>query len=649
LKENFGRFKLVLHKEKEMADFRRCIPVIALVAVLLGVAGTASAQPFSCIPSAVTPLLRAEGLTELVGDLVLTCTGGTPTPAPAPGIPGVIPPVNIQLFLNTSVTSRLLANPWSEALLLLDDPAPAPGVPGHFSCETTSGVCVGIGNGTGSGYYGAGPSGTPGNNKNVFQGQQAGANSILWLGVPIDPPGTAPGATRIIRITNIRANANALGVAGGTSTPTPIIAVLSNSGSTSVPASTVTQTVGLVVKGLDFAVRTANAGASALSSPFGFLQCISAGPPPFRFAVLRYSELFATAFKRRNLATPAITTVAGGPGYGPLPPVGTAAQRQADASPTPVNQDTPGTIYNTETGLYNPTFIGNPARGTLANAGLADFGTRLKAVFNNIPAGVSLWVDVYGTEVNGVPDAARLTSSEAGGFSAVAAASPGPTAWGGSAQLAISGGSATAVWEILNSDSTSLAQIDFGVYIRFTANPGANSPGLGTGTVNGSFAPISTATTATTGPIPRFADTSTAINLYTISTCATNLLFPFVTDQAGFETGIAISNTSQDPFGTSTQTGTCTLNFYGAGAPAAVTTAAVAAGTTYTTLLTSVAPNFSGYIIVRCNFQYAHGFSFLTHPAAHAMGYLALVIPDPPRAAIHGANNFLFGGEQLGQ
>src|SRR3989442_14087988 len=107
------------------------------------------------------------------------------------------------------------------------------------------------------------------------------------------------------------------------------------------------------------------------------------------------------------------------------------------------------------------------------------------------------------------------------------------------------------------------------VYATYTAAPGSNSPALGTATVNGSYAPISTVTTAATGPIPRFADTSTANNVFTVTACVTNLLFPFVTQQLRFGTGIAISATSTDPFGTTPQSGTCTLNWYGDTAPAA--------------------------------------------------------------------------------
>ena len=39
-------------------------------------------------------------------------------------------------------------------------------------------------------------------------------------------------------------------------------------------------------------------------------------------------------------------------------------------------------------------------------------------------------------------------------------------------------------------------------------------------------------------------------------------------------------------------------------------------------------PNFNGYIFALCNFQYAHGFAFISDIGARnlAMGYLALVV-----------------------
>jgi hypothetical protein len=285
-------------------------------------------------------------------------------------------------------------------------------------------------------------------------------------------------------------------------------------------------------------------------------------------------------------------------------------------------------------------------------AGFADWGTRVKAVFNNIPAGVSLFVDTDGVftgTLGGTTgtcnagatatftsclDHFSLTTSETGAYTAVGrtATSPGGNT---TTQLTVTNGTAVAVWEDLDSDPNSFASVNFGVWVQYTPSPGTNSPALGTATVNGSYAPTSTVTTANNANVPRFADTSTAANIFTIVPCLTTLLFPYVTNQAGFDTGLAISATATDPFGTTPQSGTCTLNWYGAAFTGATPTPIVNSGTTYvalvSTTLNNVTGGFSGYMIAVCRFQYAHGFAFVSDLGARnlAMGYLALVIPDP--------------------
>ncbi|MBK9167100.1 MAG: hypothetical protein IPM24_06495 [Bryobacterales bacterium] len=537
----------------------------------------------------------------MVGDLLLNCTGGTPTPAGQP-----IPPVNIQIFLNTAVTSKILSGAFTESLLLLDDPgANNPVNPAQSLCLAATGVCTSTGNGAGFGYYAGGG----GNNPNIFQGQLVGTNSLLWLGVPIDPPGS--NRTRIIRITNVRANANALGVAGPNASPIPIIQTISASGTFSVPINNPNQTVAFIQQGLKFSVSTAAIGGV---TPKTILQqCFS--QTNVLVGTLIYDELFATAFKKFNVGS-------------------------SFAAPTnPVAQNNYSPSLNTETGFYNPNLGGSLNANA---AGLPTAGTRLKAVFNNVPAGVTLRVSQ--DAISNGADLARAVANEVGPYVAASASSSLVT-------VALSGGSGMAVWEVLEADPFAFAKLSMNVYVSYTANPGANSPALGTATVNGSYAPISTVTTASsTAPIPRFADTSVASNLFTINPCVTNLLFPFVTNQAGFDTGLAISNTSTDPFGTSPQTGSCDLYAYGANAPASITTPTVASGTTFTALASIAMPNFQGYVIATCRFQYAHGFAFVSDLGARelAMGYLALVIPDPARAAspfpLAGAGS----GEQLG-
>jgi len=153
--------------------------------------------------------------------------------------------------------------------------------------------------------------------------------------------------------------------------------------------------------------------------------------------------------------------------------------------------------------------------------------------------------------------------------------------------------------------------------------------------------PASQAFTATTGaaasasaPVPRFADTGTAKVVANINACRTVLLFPFVTSMVGFETGIGISNTSSDPFGTASQSGTCSITFYGVNAGSAFTTPSVSPSTPFANNMSGMGqPNMQGYAFAVCNFLYAHGYASILANFGQSTGvfssYLALVVPDP--------------------
>jgi hypothetical protein len=127
----------------------------------------------------------------------------------------------------------------------------------------------------------------------------------------------------------------------------------------------------------------------------------------------------------------------------------------------------------------------------------------------------------------------------------------------------------------------------------------------------------------------------------------TRLLYPFVTNQAGFDTGYTISNTTADPFGTTPQSGTCTLHFFGSvpgggATPAPIVTGTIEPGQTATAVLSSggthgitAAPGFQGYMIADCAFRRAYGFAFVTDgpigQARVAEGYLAIVLDEDQR------------------
>jgi len=587
-----------------MVTFRKSLLLLAVIAMMAAVANAqvGVTPAFQCVANAgVPPLVRAEGLAERVGDIVLNCTGGTPT---ANGVD--VPKVNFRVFLNTTVTSRLLDGAWNEALLMIDEPDPA----NQRLCQSDDGCTIkGVGAEPGVDYVN-GPDGAGNAPPNVWQGQAifgntpGAGNTVEWLGVPVDPPGTQ--AVRIIRITNIRANAAEKGVGGGL-IPSQLIAFISATGTTSIPINNPQQIVAFVQDGLTFSADSAS-----------FLQCNSpevAGNP----IGITFSERFATAFLRRNTAT-------------------------SDGSPTAIaNQDTPGAIYNTETGFYNANL---PTWHNANLAGLASQGTRLVASFSNIPAGVDLYVSNVNTNMTtGVQVACIVPGADSNG----AGGTPDCSDPSGETQVSLVSGAGSATWEVVADDPVSVQDFVFTVRVYYVANTTAGIPALGTGSVGGSYGPISNLTAATTVDLqPRFVDDSVLADFITINSCATNLLFVFGTNQAGFDTGYVIANTSMDPFGTASQEGVCEIYYYGnsnGGDPPAMDTTPVVppGGYAIWTLssgggvkpyggglqgVIAAAPGFEGYIIAHCYFQYAHGYAFISDLGAQklAQGYVALVL-----------------------
>jgi len=152
--------------------------------------------------------------------------------------------------------------------------------------------------------------------------------------------------------------------------------------------------------------------------------------------------------------------------------------------------------------------------------------------------------------------------------------------------------------------------------------------------------------------IPDFTGTVEAtqpspLDVIDISDCQTFLLFPYVTDLYGYDTGISISNTTLDPFATDPtlapylwqgsakpQDGGCTIYVYQNGALyTSFPTGTIMHGSTFSFLLAGPAPGTNGYAFAVCNFQNAHGQATIQYSDPGTLvtetGYLADVIPDP--------------------
>ena len=689
-----------------MADFRRWFFALAAVALLAGLTVPASAQTSvaQCVGNAAVPVVvRAEGYSELVGDLTLNCMGGVPTAAGA-----AVPQVNFSVLLNTNITSKLLSGGlFNEALLIVDEPHSAanPGIPlrncglaGEDTTVSGPGVCSITSDGNPAHTY----NGTVGH-PNVFQGrigvqQVSGqSNQVVFLGVPFDPPGTT--TTRTIRITNIRADAELLGVSSNFFTTNIQMNITANP-STALAINNPQQIVGLVQKGL----------IVSNTSRLDFTQCLaqppagvdSSGVPKgdnAKSPTVTFQEGFADAWKVKNVAQIVSS------GNGTLVS-GTWTYNGGLALPgSDENQNVPGATYHTETGFENspsasdptPTNppsgfgTGGPAPGLgnafndttgtgtgINGAGIATQGTRLALSFATVPTGSSIWVPgvVYlyrqGTTtgsgsfvVGATTGVAVLVTTGADGSGAFTAAQTTPSA--GFVQVSNN----LAVYEILFSDPSSLEKMYIPVVVVYTPNLNQNLPAPGvTATVGGSFAPFNLTGSAgwrqpsSTLPVPRFVPGTTPASLFAVNKCACNLLFPWAPSVAGYDTGIALANTSLDPgatygFKASPQQGTVQLWYYGTGANGGAppstqctnsTTAGacpgnlvVPAGSVLTYVLSSGsstwgldnrAAGFAGYVIAQAQFQYCHGFAFITAlgagplSAAVSEGYLGIVL-DP--------------------
>ena len=516
----------------------------------------AAAQPLQCTANGgVPPTIRFEGVTEMVGDVVLTCTGGTPAKAGSP-----VPQSDVIVYLDSNVTNRILSSPadlWTDALLIIDEPHTLanPAIPllacGDGSAPDTptgSGICPMVGTGTGAGVYNATT-----NRPNVWQGRLNGKSSITWLGVPIDAP--ASGTSRVIRITNIRisslqapAPASALvpglvsmAIAFGGANPVPIVVGDANPFGPGLVDGLPPVTVGYIQNGLISDVFYSTSFQQAQNNNVNVATGATYSGA-IADVVVRLREGFQSAFKKRNW------------GFS-----GVSSNEQ--------NQNIPGAVYNTESGFENigpaadpvpnppvTLVIGTgtvvssnafPAYHGMLGIGKADSGTKLMLNFANVPSGVVLAVPTsinLHSQLNDTVDGvAYLVSTDSNGVGSTRVTSlPGGSITGcstnitssiacpdstGLALVNVSGGSGLAVYEVYDSGPFTPDQISIPLVVAYSANSVNNLPAAGLQTtVYASFGPLTQVFTATaTDPVPRFvADSTAAQSLFTITKAATS-------------------------------------------------------------------------------------------------------------------------------
>jgi hypothetical protein len=288
-------------------------------------------------------------------------------------------------------------------------------------------------------------------------------------------------------------------------------------------------------------------------------------------------------------------------------------------------------------------------------------GTNIRLTFNNVPANLTITLACSGS---GSATAISLV---------VAVSNPSITSTNNTSTLTVTGTSLTRTETI---DCRLVLPGALGSNVTLT--PGAI-------TVTATLVPIGdaldTVNTPTlnfptaTGGYPRFAQADLGpLTVVNIVAANTTFLLPYGSKTGPFDTGIALANTTADPFGAAgggqiPTAGNCVLTFFprtntGAGTSSTLTTSAtvrpgtglgtdgtLAAGGTWTVNLSELMPaatpaitgDYFGYIFISCNFPAGHGISFIYNGAGFT-SFSPLGVMNPPAAVARTTGNVEFIG-----
>ena len=445
--------------------------VISILCILFWISSL-NAQSLTCTAQAsATAAGRAEGNYEGAGDIVVQCLNGSLAAGLRyAGVEVTTVPDTI------SFTSRTLnsASAITEALLLVGDPQPA----GQSVCQTPldPAACAGA---------------------NVFPGIRVSASKLRFV-IPFTDPGA--GSSRLLRIVNLRAALSQFGLAEGVSQDMKfLVAGVSTGAPAPQVALPVSATITAAVARRSIA-GAATSGTSAYScTDVNRELALSSSAPSTtdgrNFGIRITESAFPSAFRRRNVAAPFFGE--------PTPPLA---------------QSTPGVAYVTETGFYNPSFP-----GIYADAGLPATASRFFLRVHNVPGGVKLFAPTVLSLVtrNQTTNALTVTGSAkrmiagsdgAGNYSRLPATTP---IGGGLAQLDALGAFHQAVYEIVDTDTTAIEEINVPVYPALLVSTGAT----GALTASVGWAPVSADVTGDSLITPRFQNFSQPFAVAQIEGC----------------------------------------------------------------------------------------------------------------------------------
>ena len=602
----------------------RKLSVFALLAAVALLPSVASASTVTCDVSATAPQIRAEGITEIVGDVTISCTGSDNVAAlntASNTVESFL--VNVTATYNTNVTNPENADDGvTNAVLVLgggdmdltalvenDCTTPADAGDGSACANSTATV------------------------PDPQYGVRNGDVSLKWEGVRLALPsgdsggdGTADNWTEsTMRITGVRVNASMLGIPASTGTAGSDIEV-----DIAILAFPTGDNSLVVTNNSDVVVGSSLLGlamSNTADTETDGLQCADETAANSLTSVI-ITEGFPTAFKDDSAV---------------------------------------------DEGITNQVLVENGhSEDNMAGVGGASQATQIVLHFSGVPDGVEVGVlatpdceddDVItdGEGENDDSDTLVLTAwtcDSAGVPDAVGAVVDDDDSVLDSTHVAvpITDGSGQICYDVSTNSNVLSEDCHITVVSGWTADTANDSPIRGTYSVAASYGPLSTVTEGDddTALVPRFLD-GTATDAWafgTVNSCDSTILFPFVTNQSGYDTGLVVANTSMDGDGDGVdQAGTCSIAYYGettggGDAPDADTTDSIAAGDQLIWLLSSgnsdqgvaAAADFQGYVIATCDFNWGHGYAFITDGFGGvptlAQGYLGLVINTRAAATV---------------
>lgn len=428
-----------------------------ILAGLLGCAMLHAQTQMTCHRVEQAPAtIRAEGTSELLADVLISCTGGTPAAKGA-----ALPQFQILAISNTPLNPRIVPPPKPTVVSPLDTQLPSTTQLTEALAivdearDTDQVVCVPAAS---SDFCAAAAGSFP--SPNVFQAVLVQENVVLFSKVPIDPPGA--GKNRIIRITNLRASAAKIPKLPNPDQITLTLQIFDRAGQ-QIPLESSAQVTAVAKPGVRASVRTVddrevNVTPALTVTPAMLPQN---NPGHAHAFLVRFTEGFPSAFKRRNLGTTA-----------------------ADPNFL-VSQADPGGQPNTETGFFNNRF---PSINNLNSAGLADSGTRLKLVLTDIPLNVSVWasardVDAGTTGYSESSPRAMLTYANDNGAGFFNRNFPAMNPF---AVFYVDKNTLTLVWEVVAANADVLESITFEIRLFAPNGP----PRTGTALMKAGLAPV---------------------------------------------------------------------------------------------------------------------------------------------------------------